>query len=77
MYIQSLFSINCLLISYFRPFSITDIKINRLQRIRSAERNHFGDCMAVEHGVSEMRIHFGPEQNPPGGPSANGKLCNR
>jgi putative addiction module killer protein len=31
-----------------------------LQRIRSAELGNFGDCEPVGHGVSEMRIHFGP-----------------
>ncbi len=31
-----------------------------VERIRSAERGNFGDCEPVGHGVSEMRIHFGP-----------------
>lgn len=29
-------------------------------RIRSAEAGNFGDCHAVGHGISEMRIHTGP-----------------
>lgn len=29
-------------------------------RIRSAEAGNFGDCDAVGHGISEMRIHTGP-----------------
>lgn len=31
-----------------------------VQRIRSAQHGHFGDCAPVGEGVSEMRIHFGP-----------------
>ena len=31
-----------------------------VERIRSAERNHFGDCSAVGDGVIEMRVHIGP-----------------
>jgi putative addiction module killer protein len=31
-----------------------------IKRIRSAERDNFGDCEPVGAGVSEMRIHFGP-----------------
>ncbi len=34
-------------------------KARIIERIRSAERNHFGDCEPVGRGVSEMRIHFG------------------
>jgi putative addiction module killer protein len=29
-------------------------------RIDRAEGGNFGDCSPVGHGVSEMRIHFGP-----------------
>jgi putative addiction module killer protein len=35
-------------------------KARIIERIRSAERDNFGDCETVGHGVSEMRIHFGP-----------------
>jgi putative addiction module killer protein len=35
-------------------------KARIIERIRSAERDKFGDCEPVGHGVSEMRIHFGP-----------------
>jgi len=35
-------------------------KARIIERIRSAERDNFGDCGSIGHGVSEMRIHFGP-----------------
>ena len=35
-------------------------KARIIERIRSAERNSFGDCSAVSEGVFEMRIHVGP-----------------
>ena len=35
-------------------------KARIIEKIRSAERDNFGDCEPVGHGVSEMRIHFGP-----------------
>ena len=35
-------------------------KARLIERIRSAERNHFGDCSAVGEGVLEMRVHAGP-----------------
>ncbi len=35
-------------------------KARIVERIRSAERGFFGDCVSIDTGVSEMRIHFGP-----------------
>lgn len=35
-------------------------KARIIERIRSAERDNFGDCEPVGKGVSEMRLHFGP-----------------
>ena len=35
-------------------------KARVIERIRSAERTHFGDYAAVGEGVFEMRVHFGP-----------------
>lgn len=35
-------------------------KVRVLKRIRMAEAGNFGDCEPVGHGVSEMRIHYGP-----------------
>ena len=35
-------------------------KARIIERIRSAERGNFGDSESIGHGVSEMRIHFGP-----------------
>ena len=35
-------------------------KARIIERIRSAERNHFGDCSTVGGGVFEMRVHVGP-----------------
>ena len=31
-----------------------------IERVRSAERGSFGDCVSVGQGVAEMRVHFGP-----------------
>lgn len=35
-------------------------KARIIERIRSAERGNFGDCVSIGNGVAEMRIHFGP-----------------
>ena len=35
-------------------------KARIVERIRSAERDQFGDCKPIGEGVSEMRIHAGP-----------------
>ncbi len=35
-------------------------KARIFDRIRSAERGNFCDCVPVGAGVSEMHIHFGP-----------------
>ena len=35
-------------------------KTRILARIVSAEKGNFGDSEPVGHGVSEMRIHYGP-----------------
>ncbi len=35
-------------------------KARIVERIRSAERGFFGDCVSYRHWSFEMRIHFGP-----------------
>jgi len=35
-------------------------KARIIARIRSAEQGNWGDCEPVGHGISEMRIHYGP-----------------
>jgi len=35
-------------------------KARIIERIRSVERDNFGDCVSAGHGLFEMRIHFGP-----------------
>lgn len=35
-------------------------KARIIERIRSAERGHFGDSKALGEGVAEMRVHYGP-----------------
>ena len=35
-------------------------KARIIERIRSLERGHVGDCAPLGSGVAELRIHFGP-----------------
>ena len=35
-------------------------KARIVERIRSAERDNFGDCEPTGEGIPEMRIHCGP-----------------
>lgn len=35
-------------------------KARILARIRSAEAGNFGDCKALEKGLFELRVHYGP-----------------
>jgi len=45
---------------WLRKLKDTRGKARIIERIRSAERGHFGDCKHVGNNVSEMRVHFGP-----------------
>lgn len=46
--------------AWFKALKDLRAKTRILARIVSAEKGNFGDTEPVGHGVSEMRIHYGP-----------------
>lgn len=45
---------------WLRSLRDAKAKARIIARIRSAELGNFGDSEPVGHGISEMRIHYGP-----------------
>ena len=37
-----------------------NLRASVIRRIRAAELGNWGDWKSIDHGVSEMRIHYGP-----------------
>jgi len=46
--------------TWFKALKDLRAKTRILARIVSAEKGNFGDTEPVGHGISEMRIHYGP-----------------